>query len=62
VLSFDLRFLSMNGSLTLFLEDRDRSQTFPVSFTCSSVLVEAHNASKAFSPDFFLRTNNLYFP
>nr|SVE76253.1 EOG090X0272 [Daphnia longispina] len=49
VLSFDLRFLSTNGSLTFFLEDRDRSQIFPVSFTCSSVLVEAHNSSGNYS-------------
>nr|CAG4636821.1 EOG090X0272 [Ceriodaphnia reticulata]SVE72802.1 EOG090X0272 [Ceriodaphnia reticulata] len=52
VLSFDVRFFAINSSLTFFLEDRDRSQIFPVSFTCSSVLIEAHNSSGSYSTNY----------
>nr|SVE79356.1 EOG090X0272 [Daphnia magna] len=54
VLSFDLRFLSMNGSLTIFLEDRDRSKIFPVSFVCSPVLIHVFNSSGSYSTNYGL--------
>nr|CAG4650783.1 EOG090X0272 [Simocephalus serrulatus]SVE94105.1 EOG090X0272 [Simocephalus serrulatus] len=52
VLSIDVRFLTGNSSLTLFLEDRDRSQIFPVSYTCSPVLIEVYNSSGSYSTNY----------
>nr|CAG4649138.1 EOG090X0272 [Scapholeberis mucronata]SVE93483.1 EOG090X0272 [Scapholeberis mucronata] len=49
VLSVDVRMFSVNSSITVFLEDRDRSQIFPISYTCSSMLIEAKNASGGFA-------------
>jgi len=49
VMSLNVLFESDNSTLTILVEDRDRAQVFPVSFTCSTVLIEAFNTSNFFS-------------
>lgn len=56
VFNIDVRLLSRNSSLTLFVEDRDRSQIFPITYLCSSILIEAHNSSKCVIINFILRS------
>nr|CAG4646858.1 EOG090X0272 [Megafenestra aurita]SVE92256.1 EOG090X0272 [Megafenestra aurita] len=52
VFNIDVRLLSRNSSLTLFVEDRDRSQIFPITYLCSSILIEAHNSSSSYSTNY----------
>nr|CAG4643050.1 EOG090X0272 [Ilyocryptus agilis] len=44
VFGVDLKFNGSNGSLTIFIEDRDNSQVFPISFVCSPVLIDIKNS------------------
>ena len=45
VFGIDILFQGTNGSLTIFLEDRDRSLVYPISFTCSSILIDVQQNS-----------------
>lgn len=52
VLSLDIRLEGSNSSMTIWLEDRDRSQSFPVVFSCATTtLIESFNSSKDPSTD-----------
>lgn len=46
-MSLNVLFESDNSTLTILVEDRDRAQVFPVSYTCSTVLIEAFNTSNS---------------
>lgn len=59
-MSVDVHFQNDNGSLTVLVEDRDRAQVFPVSYTCSNVLVEAVNTSRFNRSDRFNRLLGRY--
>lgn len=48
VLSMDILFLETNGSLTVNVEDRDRNQVFPVTFTCSPTLIAVQDAQTTY--------------
>lgn len=52
VFSIDIFFQGTNGSLTIFLEDRDKSLVYPISFTCSSILIDVQQNTSINSKNF----------
>ena len=46
VMSVDVRLEGFNSSITIWMEDRDRSQSYPVIFSCATnVLMQSFNTS-----------------